>query len=170
MEPEIAEQLEEPPPSSGESKRYERALAASDAFRRAEALLAQGHIARAEREARTALELEPGQAEHVALCAWIDALKPGADASQITLELKRALRLAENSVKVHWYRGLVLQHLGRHEHALREFRNVLELDPRHLDAARQIRIYEMRIEKSPKGRPSLAPEPESAGGWFRRRS
>jgi tetratricopeptide (TPR) repeat protein len=169
-EPEIAEQREEPPPSSGESKRYERALAASDAFRRAEALLSHGHIARAEREARTALELEPGQAEHVALCAWIDALKPGADASQITLELKRALRLAENNIKVHWYRGLVLQHLGRHEHALREFRSVLELDPRHLDAARQIRIYEMRLEKSPKGRPSLAPEPESAGGWFRRRS
>jgi hypothetical protein len=34
---------------------------------------------------------------------------------------------------------------------------------------RQIRVYEMRLEKSPKGRPSLAPEPESSGGWFRRR-
>jgi tetratricopeptide (TPR) repeat protein len=149
--------------------RNERALAASEAFRRAEALLAHGNLARAEMEARAALEAEPGQAEHVALCAWIDALKPGADVSQITLELKRALRLSENNVRVHWYRGLTLQHLGRHEQALREFRTVLEIDPRHLDAARQIRVYEMRLEKSPKGRPSLAPEPESAGGWFRRR-
>ncbi len=149
--------------------RNERVLAAAEAFRRAEALLAHGHLARAEAEARFALDTEPGQAEYVALCAWIEALKPGADASQITLELKRALRLAENNVKVHYYRGLALQHLGRHEYALREFRTVLELEPQNLDAARQVRVYEMRLEKSPKGRPSLAPEPENAGGWFRRR-
>jgi tetratricopeptide (TPR) repeat protein len=140
-----------------------------EAFRKAEALLAHGHLARADVEARAALEREPGQAEYVALCAWIDVLKPNADVSQISLEIKRALRLAENNLKVHWYRGLVLQHLGRHEHALREFRTVLDLDPRHLDAARQIRVYEMRLEKSPKGRPSLAPEPDQAGGWFRRK-
>jgi tetratricopeptide (TPR) repeat protein len=149
--------------------RNERALAASEAFRKAEAFLANGNLARAEAEARFALESEPGQGEYVALCAWIEALKPGADASQVTMELKRALRLAENNVKVHFYRGLVLQHLGRHDYALREFRTVLELDPKNLDAARQVRVYEMRLEKSPKGRPSLAPEPENAGGWFRRR-
>jgi hypothetical protein len=109
------------------------------------------------------------QAEYVALCAWIEALKPSADVSHVTHELKRALRLSENNVRVHWYRGLVLQRLGRHEHALREFCTVLSLDPRDLDAARQIRVYEMRLERSPKGRPSLAPEPEIPGGWFRRR-
>jgi hypothetical protein len=174
-EPEICQEEEvedrerdSAPGASDEQARHERALAASAAFRKAEALLAHGHLARAEVEARLALENEPGQAEYVALCAWIDVLKPGADVSHISLELKRALRLAENNVKVHWYRGLVLQHLGRHEYALREFRNVLELDPRHLDAARQIRVYEMRLEKSRKGRPSLAPEPESTS-WFGRR-
>jgi hypothetical protein len=171
LEPEICDddelELESGAGSGVEQARHERALAASEAFRKAEALLAHGHLARAEIEARFALENEPGQAEYVAICAWIDVLKPTADHSHVTLELKRALRLAENNVKVHWYRGLVLQHLGRHEHALREFRIVLDLDPRHLDAARQIRVYEMRLEKS-KGRPSLAPEPESAG-WFRRR-
>ena len=156
--------------STGEQTRQERALAATAAFRKAEALLAHGHLARAEVEARFALDSEPAQAEYVALCAWIDVLKPGADVSHVTLELKRALRLAENNLKVHWYRGLVLQHLGRHEHALREFRAVLDLDPRHLDAARQIRVYEMRLEKTRKGRPSLAPEPETQRpGWFRRK-
>src|SRR5688572_14847024 len=94
-EPEIVDDHEEtlddgPPPSSGETMRSERALAASEAFRKAEALLAHGQLGRAESEARAALEAEPGQAEYVALCAWIDALKPGADVSQITLELKRA--------------------------------------------------------------------------------
>lgn len=148
--------------------RRERVLAAAEAFRRAEGLITHGNLARAEAEARFALDSEPGQAEYVALCAWIDALKPGADPSQVTLELKRALRLAENNVKVHWYRGLALQHLGRHDYALREFRAVLDLEPQNLDAARQVRVYEMRLEKSPRGRPSLAPEPEKAG-WFRRR-
>jgi tetratricopeptide (TPR) repeat protein len=148
----------------------EQALAAAAAFRKAEALLAHGHLAKAEVEARFALQNEPGQAEYVALCAWIDVLKPNADSSKINLELRRALRLAENNAKVHWYRGLVLQHLGRHEYALREFRTVLDLDPRHLDAARQIRVYEMRLEHSPRGRPSLAPEPDPTRlGWFRRK-
>jgi tetratricopeptide (TPR) repeat protein len=155
--------------SDAENSRNERALAASAAFRKAEALLAHGHLAKAEIEARLALENEPTQAEYVALCAWIDVLKPKADTSRITLELKRALKLAESNIKVHWYRGLVLQHLGRHEHAFREFRTVLDLDPRHLDAARQIRVYEMRLEHSPKGRPSLAPEPPPGFGWFRRK-
>jgi tetratricopeptide (TPR) repeat protein len=155
--------------SDAENSRNERSLAASAAFRKAEALLAHGHLAKAEVEARRALEHEPSQAEYVALCAWIDVLKPSADTSRITLELKRALKLAENNVKVHWYRGLVLQHLGRHEYAFREFRTVLDLDPRHLDAARQIRVYEMRLEHSPKGRPSLAPEPPPGFGWFRRK-
>jgi hypothetical protein len=156
LEPEICDEdeleleLENGAGRAVEQARQERALAASEAFRKAEALLAHGHLARAEVEARFALENEPGQAEYVALCAWIDVLKPAADASHVLLELKRALRLAERNVKVHWYRGLVLQHLGRHEHALREFRSVLELDPRHLDAARHIRIYEMRNDKTRK--------------------
>jgi tetratricopeptide (TPR) repeat protein len=173
-EPEIDSQSDAPAPDSysgseAEQAREEAVLAAAAAFRKAEALIASGHLARAEAEARFALESEPGRAEHVALCAWIDVLKPGADVSRVMLELKRAMLLAENSVKAHWYRALTLQHLGRHDHALREFRTVLELDPGHLDAVRQIRVYEMRLEKSPKGRPSLAPEPESSGGWFRRR-
>jgi hypothetical protein len=148
----------------------DRQMLAAEAFERAERLMANGHIARAEEEARAAVEAVPSQAEYVALAAWIAALRPGANVSQITLELKRALRLAENNLKVHWYRGLVMQHLGRHEYALREFRTVLELDPRHLDAARQIRVYEMRLERSPKGRPSLAPEPPpGAFGWLRRK-
>lgn len=172
LEPEIDDdelRLETGVDAGAETARHERELAAAEAFRKAEALLAHGNVARAEVEARFALKNEPGQGEYVALCAWIDALKPGADPSQITLELKRAQRLAENNLKVRWYRGLVLQHLGRHEHALREFRSVLDIDPRHLDAARQVRVYEMRLEKSPKGRPSLAPEPEQPGGWFRKK-
>jgi hypothetical protein len=148
----------------------DRQMMAAEAFARAERLMANGNVARAEEEARAAVEAVPSQAEYVALAAWIAALKPGADVSHVTVELKRALRLAENNVKVHWYRGLVLQHLGRHEYALREFRTVLKLDPRHLDAARQVRVYEMRLEQSPKGRPSLAPEPPpGALGWLRRK-
>jgi hypothetical protein len=168
-EDELEVELEGSAGTGPEQALQERALAASQAFRRAEALLAQGQVARAEVEARFALESEPGQAEFVALCAWFDALKPKADVSAVVMELKRALRLAENNTQVHWYRGLVLQRFGRHEHALREFQRVLALEPRHLDAARQIRVYEMRLQQSPKGRPSLAPAPEDGGGFFRRK-
>jgi len=73
-------------------------------------------------------------------------------------EFKRALRLPGDHVKVRWYRGLVLKRLGRHVDALREFRFVVASDPLHFEAAREVRVYEARLRRSPKNRPSLAPE------------
>jgi hypothetical protein len=40
---------------------------------------------------------------------------------------------------------------------LREFRAIVDRDPLHVDAAREVRVYEMRLKRSPKGQPSLAP-------------
>lgn len=153
----------------------ERALSADVAFHKAESFLARGNLDAAEREARIALENEPGRGEYIALVAWLDALKPGADERQLNVAFTKALRAGQGSIKVHWYRGLFLKRTGRHASALQEFRFVAERDPRHIDAAREVRIYEQRLHNSPKDRPSLAPEePRSERSpWsrlFKRRS
>ena len=153
----------------------ERAFSAELAFQKAEAALARGNLEVAEREAKLALVYDPKRAEHVALAAWLAALKPDADYRRIAADFARLARSADGNVKVHWYRGLFFKRVGRHGSALQEFRMICDRDPRHIDAAREVRLYEQRLRNSPKDRPSLAPEdPERArSAWsrlFKRRS
>lgn len=151
----------------------ERGLSADVAFKRAESFLLRGNLAAAEREATAALRYDPARPEHIALNAWLAALKPNADERRIASELARVARSADGNPKVRWYRGLFLKRVGRHALALQEFRAVLDHDPRHIDAAREVRLYEQRLRSSPKDRPSLAPEqPGGKSSWsklFRRR-
>ncbi|HVZ36654.1 MAG TPA: hypothetical protein VG963_29700, partial [Polyangiaceae bacterium] len=51
--------------------------------------------------------------------------------------------------------------------ALQEFRFVAEKDPRHIDAAREVRLYEQRLKNSPKDRPNLAPDSVPPSSWSR---
>ncbi len=153
----------------------DRALAAEMAFQRAEAFLARGNLEAAEREAKLALSHDSRRAEHVALYAWLTALKPGADERRIAADLARAVRSPDAGVKVHYYRGLFLKRVGRHAAALQEFRAVCDSEPRHIDAAREVRLYEQNLKNSPKDHPSLAPGPSSSQSstWsrlFKRRS
>jgi hypothetical protein len=127
------------------------------AFARAEALVAHGNFAAARREIAAALEFDP-QPPYLAMGAWLASQERNPDFRTIARDLERAYRLAEGHPTVRWYRGLVMQRLGKHATALRDFRFVLEKLPRHIDAMRQVRIYETRLRESPKDRPSLAPE------------
>lgn len=160
-------------PASGPTP-AERAVAAANAFQRAEVMLKHGNLFAASREAQLALEHHP-KPEYMALNAWLELQSPAHDLKKIALDLRRAQTLAENSPTVRYYRGLVLQRLGKHAAALREFRGVLQVLPGHVDAARQVRVYEQRLRRSPKDRPSLAPEddvtPSTRGlfGWLGKR-
>lgn len=153
----------------------ERALSADLAFQKAEQFLARSNLEAAEREAQLALELDPKRAEHIALVAWLGALKPNADERQLGIAFAKAIKAAPGSIKVHYYRGQFLKRTGRHAAALQEFRYVAERDHRHIDAAREVRLYEQRLQRSPKDRLNLAPEEPIAerSPWsrlFKRRS
>jgi hypothetical protein len=45
---------------------------------------------------------------------------------------------------VRWFRGQVLKRLGKERQALEDFRFIVENDPRHVDAQREIRLFEMK--------------------------
>jgi hypothetical protein len=156
-----------------DSTEDDRASAASAAFERAEALASHGNLTAARRELGVALHHDP-QPAYLAMNAWFDIQEPRPDLQKISRDLERAYRLAENHPTVRFYRGLVLQRLGKHAAALREFRFVVEKVPHHIDAARQVRIYEARLRESPRDRPSLLP-PDPASrprsglfSWLRR--
>jgi curved DNA-binding protein CbpA len=147
-----------------EHEQVQRVLRASNAFQKAEVLMKRGNLAAAEKEAKTAYEGDASQADHVALYFWIQAQKPAGDLQACAVELEKAEKAEPNNLRVRWYRGQLLKRLGREREALHEFRFIVQRDPRHTDAQREVRLYAMRrsnrLSSAPPGRLSeRAPAP-----------
>ena len=155
-----------PPSNPAAARETANVLRAQAAFQKAEALLQRGNLEGARQEAKLALDHDSTKPEHIALHAYLSLFAPTPNPREVLTELDRAIESLQAGVKVHWYRGLALKQLGRHASALREFRSVVEEDPHHIDAAREVHIYEERMRNSPKDRLSLAPEQERSGNQF----
>ncbi len=135
---------------------------------RAEALLLAGNVDAAEQEVSRALGVAPAEPELIALSALIQAHRPDANTRQLWALIDDAAGRAAGNPKVHYYRGSFLQRLGRHASALQEFRQVVELDPHHIDAARQVRLYEKTRDQWMSEAPASASS--STSGTFPRAS
>jgi curved DNA-binding protein CbpA len=127
-----------------EQEQVQKLLRASTSFQKAQVLLKRNNLPGAEEAARSALADAPDEADHIALVAWLDAMKTGADLEASLRELNRAAGLEEANLRVRWYRGQVLKRLGRERQALEDFRLIVERDPRHVDAQRELRLFEMQ--------------------------
>ncbi|HTV18643.1 MAG TPA: J domain-containing protein [Polyangiaceae bacterium] len=142
-----------------------RVLRAAEAFQKAEILMRKRDLDGAERFASVALAGDKDQPEYAALHAWIRARKAGAteaDIQQSLDVLKGAVNKQSNNVKIRYYHGGVLKLAGQENAALREFRFVAENDPSNLDAARELRLAEIRRQNPPE------PAQPEGGGLFGR--
>jgi curved DNA-binding protein CbpA len=162
-----------------EQEHVMRVLKAATAFQKAEVFIKRNNLAAAEVEARQALSDDPDQADHIALVAWLAAQKSDANVEASIKELDRALMIQPTNVRVLWYRGQLYKRIGKLGRAMRDFRYVVERDPRHVDAQREIRLYNMRRTDRPtsippsagEGRPTPSPTPaekpkSGEGGGF----
>lgn len=147
--------------SVDETEQVQRVLKANNAFQKAEVLLKRGNLQAAETEALLAFQNDPTQADHVALHVWIQAQKPGADQAQLITELDKAARAEPNNLRVRWYRGQLLKRAGRTRDALADFRFIVERDPRHTDAHREVRLHAMRRGNRPPSDPIYGNAPSS---------
>ena len=151
-----------------EAEQVQRVLKANNAFQKAEVLLKRGNLALAENEALIAFENDPTQADHIALHVWIQAQKPSANLVDLAVQLEKAAKTEPNNLRVRWYRGQLLKRLGRMREALHDFRFIVERDPRHTDAHREVRLYAMRRGNKPSDPPGHTPSqpagPDSHGG------
>jgi curved DNA-binding protein CbpA len=177
--------------SAEEQEQVQRVVRAATAFQKAEVLMKRNNMNGALEEAKKALELDPSQADYIALLAWLEAAQLNPNLEDILARIEKATRLEPNNTRIRWYRGLVLKRLGKNGKAVGEFRFVVENDPRHVDAQREIRLYEMRRaemrrtgQKIPSDRPSGGPPGPSSnppasdrskspdggrfGKWFKR--
>ena len=90
------------------------------------------------------------QAEALALVAWSAARAGEAaeDALRTALSsLDRAVNTDRTCERALYYRGVVAKKLGKVDAAFRDFARVVHLNPKHIDATREVRLYEMRARK-----------------------
>ena len=174
-----------------EQEEVQRVLRAATAFQKAEVLMKRNNPLAALEEARKAVELDPSQADYIALLAWVESTQLNPNLDEILARIEKAQRIEPNNTRIRWYRGSILKRLGKNSRAIGDFRFIVENDPRHLDAQREIRLHEMRKaeqrrtgQKSPSDSPTAQPARSSGapattkpsesgtssrfGKWFKR--
>ena len=117
-------------------------------FQKAEICLRKNDLAQAEELARRAVQLDPEQADYIALLAWLESLKPAAQTPEATQEriadLERALKLNERCERAYFYRAMLYKRQHRDGLAFKDFKKVADLNPKNIDAQRELRLYDMR--------------------------
>ncbi len=138
-------------------------LEASAEFQRAEIMLRRREYDAAILHARAAATLNPEDADYHAFVGWVLHQKfPEANApiDDMLTCLDRAIELDAKSDKIHYYRGVILRRVGRESEAVSHFEKAAQLNPRNVDAIREVRIAKMRGQTTmdvDKQRPSVPP-------------
>ncbi len=134
------------PPLPHEQDRAYHSFQAVLAMQRAEYYLERHKLIEAEAEAKLAMEHDPAQADCHALYVWIEAcrLGEGADLPACLAIMTDALEKNPIDETLRFRRARLLSRLGNGDEAMREFRLIVELNPQHIDAQREIRLWELR--------------------------
>jgi tetratricopeptide (TPR) repeat protein len=150
-----------------------KVLEAARDFQKAEICFKRNDVVQAEALCRKAIEADGTQADYVALLAWIVATKPESQSAEKTLEcikmLDRAVALNNRCEKGYFWRAMLFKRLGKSELATKDFKRVFDLNPRNIDAAREVRLQSMRggarnSSPPPPPRNSKAPSKPPAKG------
>lgn len=173
-------------PPKDEHELVARAVDAALEFQKAEVLLKKNDLAGAEALARKAAQADPEQPDYQTLLVWIQAqrrgnpppLREGATTGfydDLIKSLDAVIAKEPRFERALFYRATLLKRSGRAEKALNDFRLVAEINPRNIDAAREVRLYGMRARGGAEGagskgqRGSRPPDdgsdpPEGGGG------
>jgi curved DNA-binding protein CbpA len=131
-----------------------RVMEAANSFQKAEFFTQKGQLTEAEPYAARAFELEPAEPDYVAVWCWIEANKPErrelGKYDDLLAKLDKTLADAPACERARYFRGMILKTSGRMGDAIRDFREVVEKNPRHVDATREVRLYNMRQDRDRK--------------------
>jgi tetratricopeptide (TPR) repeat protein len=155
-------------------------LEAATEFQKAEVFLKRNDIAQAHELAKKAHALDPEQADYLAMVTWLDSQKPEWIGREKTLEkvaiLNQCIKMNANSERAYFWRGMLFKRIDETAKAIKDFKKASELNPRNLDALREVRLHNIRggQSKPPPGggggggaRPGAKPaQPETLGGLF----
>jgi curved DNA-binding protein CbpA len=126
-------------------------LGAEEHFRVGEMALRRSQFDVALEEFRLALDGNPEESEHHAMYAWamwMAAVEKDRALAPVKQVFAKALELNPRCVPAYFYLGHVYNYQQDYPRALAQFQRALELRPHYVDAEREIRLLEMRRQKS----------------------
>jgi tetratricopeptide (TPR) repeat protein len=154
-------------------------LDAATEFQKAEIFLKRNDTAQALDLVKKAYALDPEQADYLAMITWLEAQKPDQVGREKTLEkiavLEKCIKMNANSERAYFWRGMLYKRIDETSKAIKDFKKAADLNPRNLDAMREVRLHNIRGGQSKpppgggstSGRPSQKPpQPETLGGLF----
>lgn len=120
-------------------------LQAAMDLQKAEVLIRKRDIDGAIALLRQAYELSPEDPAVPAALAWALFQQPGDQhLSEMKSAIDRSLDLHEGSDRAHYIHGLVLRRMGREREAVTAFARATEINPRNVEAMREVRLAKMR--------------------------
>ena len=158
--------------STEEQQTIERVVDAALAFQKAEVLFRKHDAAGAEVLARAAVAADPDQPEYLTLLVWIQAQRrgdpppasedaPTAFYDDLIAKLDVVLEKEPQYERARFYRGMLLKRSGKTERAIRDFRIAADVNPKNIDAVREVRLFDMRRKAEP---PQPSPKATPGGG------
>jgi curved DNA-binding protein CbpA len=149
-------------------------LEAATNFQKAEICLRRNDFKQAEDLCRKAIAAEPNQADYITMMAWLQIQKPDRQDTPAlqaaVLEFTRAVGISQACERAFFYRAQVLKRLGQEGPAMKDFKRSIELNPRNVDAQREVRLYNMRGGDKARGSASTPPSKKGdeggGGGLF----
>lgn len=131
---------------------------------------------------KRAVTMDPDQVDYMALYTWLEAQLPQWQSKEKTTEkiavLDRCIQKNPSCERAYFYRAMLHKRNEDGRKAIADFKKVADMNPRNLDAAREVRLYNMRGgSKAPPppsasnaptatGRNKPAQQPETLGGLF----
>jgi tetratricopeptide (TPR) repeat protein len=147
-------------PSGDDAEAHAKAmkmLEAEMAFRRGEMLLKKNDFMGAIRELEQSVALNPTEGEHLAFLTWARVCAGQTTHADAKPLFNQAIKLSPMCGRAYYYLGVCLKEDKDIDRAYNMFRKAKDLDPRLLDAEREMRLINMRREKE-----------KSGGGFFDR--
>lgn len=146
-----------------------RAINAALEAQKAELCLKKNELDAAESHAKMATLADPEQPAYAALLVWIQAQqrpvpvveegKTNTTYDDLIRTLDQLLKKEPSFERALFYRATLLQRAGHVDRAFKDFSRALELNPRNIDAAREVRLHQVRTKNKPPESP-----PEKSGG------
>lgn len=125
-----------------------------DVIREIDSALQRRDFSYAQEEARMLAESDAEDVEAQALLGWATAWAGDAAPEVITAviaSLDKAVHKDRYCERAYFYRGMLQKRLGNAAAAARDFARTVQINPKHIDAAREVRLFEMRARKSGSG-------------------
>jgi curved DNA-binding protein CbpA len=141
--------------AADEAEEIARVVDAALEFQKAEVLLKKNDLQGAEQLAKRAAMADPEQPDYVTLLTWIQAERRGMPQpvreGQTSTHYDDLIRTLDGILtkepqyeKALYYRGMLLKRAGKLDRSIRDFRLVAQLNPKNIDAVREVRLFEMR--------------------------